>query len=227
MAFRGREAGGLKYQIHIPEGEGPFTAILFLHGYGESGEDGEAQLRIGLPPRVVPGSPWHEFVIVAPQKPTFPDLWPTYRAGLDEVLLETEAELGDRLGGRRILTGLSQGGHGTLNLGRVLRWDFSALAAVCGWVDASREPLPENYRDERWKAGIGEWADPEIIRERLSGVPLWLFHGDQDEAVPVARSQEVAVVLPETYLTVYEGVGHDSWTAAYDEPALPGWFATS
>lgn len=227
MAFEGREAGGLKYQVHVPEGEGPFAAILFLHGMGESGDDGASQLKEGLPPRVVPGSPWHEFVVVAPQKPSHERLWPSYVAGLDAVLSATEAELGDRLGGRRVLTGLSQGGHGTLNLARTLRWDFSALGAVCGWADPARDPGPEHYKEERWRAGVGEWADPEIVRERLHGIPLWLFHGDGDGAVPVARSQEVAALLPEANLSVYEGVGHDSWNAAYDEPGLPGWFATS
>lgn len=226
MAFELREAG-LKYGIHVPDGEGPFTAILFLHGYGESGEDGAAQLRIGLPPVVVPGSPWHGFIVIAPQKPTFPDLWPTYREGLNEMLAACEEELGDRLGGRRVITGLSQGGHGTLNLARSLRWEFSSAAAICGWMDPAREPSSEHYREERFKAKVGEWADPALIQERLYGLPLWVFHGDEDEAVPVARSLDVAAALPETYVTIYEGVGHDSWTLAYDDPRLPGWFATT
>ena len=225
MAFAMREAG-LRYGMHVPAGAGPFSAILFLHGYGESGEDGTAQLGVGLPPRVVAGSAWSEFVVIAPQKPTFDDLWPTYRAGLDAVLVECEAELGDRLGGRRILTGLSQGGHGTLNLARSLRWDFSALAAVCGWMDGFEEEGTLAYRRENFHVPAGEWADPRLVRERLYGIPLWLFHGEQDAIVPPARSAEIAALLPEAGFTVYEGVGHDSWDRAYDEPLLPVWLGS-
>lgn len=226
MAFEAREAGGLPYQIHAPEGAGPFTAILFLHGKGESRTDNLAQLRIGLPPHVRPGSEWNRFVVVAPQKPDENELWPAYRDGLDAMLCATEAELGDRLGGRRILTGLSQGGHGALNLARALRWNFSAVAAVCGWADPSHEPDPAYYTAERWRAPAGEWANADVVRERLGGLPLWLFHGDGDEAVPVSRSQEIAAILPDARLTIYEGVGHDSWDPAYDEPELPGWLAS-
>ena len=109
---------------------------------------------------------------------------------------------------RRYLTGLSQGGHGTLRLATALSWRFAAIAPVCGW------------------------GDPMRVALALRKTPTWLFHGTQDLIVPASCSVSVAdcmtgevspsIVRPR--LTLYPGVGHDSWTDAYAEPELPGWF---
>ena len=228
MPFLSRETpGGASYRVHVPEGGGPHPAVLFLHGYGESGDDNEAPLRIGLPPLVTPGSPWADAVIVAPQKPEFDVLWPTFGARLDAILLDVEGFA--PLGEHRALTGLSQGGHGALALARSLRWSFARIAPVCGWADPGREVPFETLREERAWSAEGEWADPDLLRERAGGLPAWLFHGAEDEVVPAARSREAAAILAplrpegEVRLTVYEGVGHDSWTRAYAEPGLAPW----
>ncbi len=232
MPFLAREApGGVPYRVHLPDpltaGEGPHPAVLFLHGYGESGGDNEAQLRIGLPPLVVPGSPWERAVVIAPQKPEFDRLWPDFADRLDAILADAEglAPLSDR----RVLTGLSQGGHGTLALAKALRWTFARIAPVCGWADPKRPVAFGGLRENRRWTAEGEWADPDAVRARCGGVPAWLFHGEVDEVVPAARSREVAAILgPLTEaggarLTLYPGVGHDSWTRAYADPELPGW----
>ena len=213
MSFSPREG----YQIHVPEGSGPHPAIVFLHGYGESGEDNEAQLRIGLPTEL---DRYRDFVVVAPQKPTFDDLWPVYNDLLSRILREVEAAV--PLSGHRVLTGLSQGGNGTLMLARSLPWTFAGLVAVCGWADPvpGWSTLPREARGARM---LEEHADPDLLRENLGGLPLWLLHGEDDPVVPASRSREVAEALPGTRLTLYPGVGHDSWTKAYAEPELPAW----
>lgn len=50
-------------------------AILFLHGYGESGTDYRKQLTVGLPPRAKAHPEQWPFVLIAPQKPVFNSEW--------------------------------------------------------------------------------------------------------------------------------------------------------
>lgn len=64
--------------------------------------------------------------------------------------------------------------------------------------------------------------------ERVKDIPFWLFHGDEDPVVPVEASNEAGRAIRrfggDARVTVYEGVGHNSWDKAYAEADLPGWF---
>jgi dipeptidyl aminopeptidase/acylaminoacyl peptidase len=54
-----------------------------------------------------------------------------------------------------------------------------------------------------------------------------VFHGAKDGAVPLQKSQEMVQALRKAggkpKFTVYPEVEHDSWVAAYDNPALYKW----
>jgi predicted esterase len=58
-------------------------------------------------------------------------------------------------------------------------------------------------------------------------VPVWAFHGDKDATVKPHRSREMidalkaAGAMPK--YTEYPGVGHDSWSRTYRDPALYEW----
>jgi predicted peptidase len=58
-------------------------------------------------------------------------------------------------------------------------------------------------------------------------VPIWAFHGDKDEAVPVRGSIDMVEALKKVdgniRFTLYEGVTHDSWTRTYANPELYQW----
>ena len=60
-----------------------------------------------------------------------------------------------------------------------------------------------------------------------SHVPTWAFHGDQDNVVPLERSERMVEALKraggDVKFTVYPGVGHDSWTETYDNEELYEW----
>jgi predicted peptidase len=62
----------------------------------------------------------------------------------------------------------------------------------------------------------------------MKNVPAWVFHGDADEVVPLIESQVMVDALKacggDVRLTVYPGVGHDSWTETYLNPELYQWF---
>jgi predicted esterase len=206
---RSLDFGGRPFDYAVrpaPASAGPLPpAILFLHGRGESGRDGR-QTTVGLP-RFVDADPeaW-PFLVVAPQKPDADRLWPDYAAELD-LMLAAVARDWPHDPFRRVLTGLSQGGNGTLVLAKRLAWTFAAVAPVCGW------------------------ANPMRTGRQLADLPVWLFHGSDDRIVPPSCSQGVSDCIAKNggrpKLTLYGGVGHDSWDHAYapdgDGPALSAW----
>ena len=57
--------------------------------------------------------------------------------------------------------------------------------------------------------------------------PLWNFHGEADDTVPVAVSRERIAALRKAgghpLSTEYAGVGHNVWQWAYTEPSLVRW----
>ena len=61
-------------------------------------------------------------------------------------------------------------------------------------------------------------------------MPAWVFHGEDDPIVPVDEARRMVDALraagaDEVRLTIYPGVGHDSWTKAYDSGGeLFEWF---
>ena len=62
---------------------------------------------------------------------------------------------------------------------------------------------------------------------QLAKKPVWVFHGEADPVVPVVESinmvQSIRKHGGEPKLTLYPGVGHDSWSRAYADPALMQW----
>jgi predicted peptidase len=66
-----------------------------------------------------------------------------------------------------------------------------------------------------------------VAAERIKHVPVWIFHGSDDTVVPVVNSQRIYDALVEAggapKLTIYAGVGHDSWTQTYEDPDLWDW----
>lgn len=108
---------------------------------------------------------------------------------------------------RVYLTGLSMGGGGALWLALTRPDIWAAVAPVCPAAPA----------------GTGELA-PNLLN-----VPVRLFHGDQDPAVPVAVSREwhkrlLGLGSPVEYVE-YPGVKHNSWDNAYKDGAIFDWFA--
>jgi hypothetical protein len=56
---------------------------------------------------------------------------------------------------------------------------------------------------------------------------VWLFHGIEDNVVPPRESELVFDAFKASgghiRLWLYQGLKHDCWTRAYDEPELPRW----
>jgi poly(3-hydroxybutyrate) depolymerase len=200
------ESAALPYRVWVPPGHQakrelwPF--ILFLHGRGESGHDNIAQTTVGLGPALVRHPDRWPFVALFPQKAAFDVQWEHHGAALFALI----DEIVDKYGidpSRRYLTGISQGGHGTWELGAERPRSWAALAPVCGY------------------------GPPARYAPQLTGVPIWCFHGQADSIVSHAASVDIVRAIErdggQVRFTSYAGVGHDAWEPAYAEPELPSW----
>ncbi|MFI4897395.1 MAG: prolyl oligopeptidase family serine peptidase, partial [Phycisphaerales bacterium JB059] len=130
------EEGPVKGTIYVPrdlDRSRPAPTLVFLHGYGECGTDGSRNLGVGLPNALLWDADRWPFVIVMPQKPVFDTDWDTYDEAVMRMLDLAIAEFGadpQRVG----ITGLSQGGHGTIALATAHPDRFRAAAPVCGYT---------------------------------------------------------------------------------------------
>jgi predicted peptidase len=99
-------------------------------------------------------------------------------------------------------SGISIGGLATWELALRRPDLFAAIAPICG-------------------------AGQPYNAFRISHIPTWIFHGAQDEVVPVSVSEEMAEALRasggEPFLTIYPDEGHRAWGRAYGNPDFWKW----
>lgn len=211
-----------RYRVWVPPGwtaDREWPVVLFLHGAGEGGIDGRRQTLVGLGPAIRRHPERFPSVVVFPQarrgQPWRGPMADLARAALDRSLAEFAGDPG-----RVSLTGVSMGGYGTWSLALDEPDRFVALVPVCGGLGAgARRRPPADPRDP---------ADPFLAAACvLAHVPIWVFHGEDDPIIPVAESRVMVAALrrvgAEVRYTEYARVAHDSWDAAYAEPALPPW----
>ncbi|HTX88016.1 MAG TPA: prolyl oligopeptidase family serine peptidase [Bacteroidales bacterium] len=190
------------FLLFLPEKYGQkdqtWPMILFLHGSGERGTNLELVKKQG-PPRMVDTLPDFPFIVVSPQAPGNGTWVPEELNALMEILVHKLAI--DR--SRIYLTGLSMGGRGTWEFATEYPEWFAAIAPLCGGGDPDRAC-------------------------RLKEVPVWAFHGAQDNVVPIKEQQDMVDALKEcggdVKFTIYPDAGHDVWTKAYAGTALYNWF---
>jgi predicted peptidase len=192
----------MNYLLFLPEGydKGGQTwpLILFLHGAGESGSDLNLVKKHG-PPKIVETKKDFPFILVSPQAPRFGWDVDTLNALLDDVVANYKVDKE-----RIYLTGLSMGGGGTWMLAAAHPERFAAIVPICGFQNTPADA------------------------KKLKDLPIWVFHGAKDTAVPLKRSEDMVKALKdegavEVKFTVYPEAGHDSWTETYDNPELYKW----
>lgn len=212
-----------RYQVYVPKDWSPdrkWPVILFLHGAGERGDDGLLQTEVGLGGPIRRHADRFPAVVVMPQCRrgvwwTSPEMEAQIFAALDQAVKEFNGDTS-----RLYLTGLSMGGYGTWAFGAKYAGKFAALAPVCGGVRLPPRPgLPQPDSSE---------ADPYAeTAKKIGTTPVWVFHGAADPTVPVTESRKLVEALKAAGGNVryneYEGVGHNSWDRAYNEPEFAGW----
>lgn len=204
--FTGDHTGNaLPYLLHLPaayhSGTQRWPLLLFLHGASERGDD-PADLAVHGPVKQVEAGLDLPFVLLAPQCPGY-STWACELSGVS-ALLDSVLD-GHRVDPDRIcVTGLSMGGAGTWAIAARYPNRFAALVPICGaW-------MPESA-------------------PRLAGTPVWAFHGEDDDSIPIEHTEQMVAALEEldspVRFTRYPGVGHDSWTRTYDDPEVYAWMS--
>ncbi|HPS55801.1 MAG TPA: prolyl oligopeptidase family serine peptidase [Sedimentisphaerales bacterium] len=195
-----------KYLLYLPAGyekvsEKKWPLVMFLHGAGERGDDINL-VKIHGPAEMVEKGKEFPFILVSPQCPA--GKWWTeseqllfLKVLLDDVIAEYNVDES-----RVYLTGLSMGGFGTWALAIEQPERFAAIAPICG-------------------------GGMKFLAYRLKNVPTWVFHGEDDDIVPLSYSQGMVDALKlaggDVRFTVYPKTGHDSWRKAYADEELYEW----
>lgn len=192
------------YLLFLPEDYGKkrqrWPLIMFLHGAGERGDDLQKVKKHG-PPKIIEKQKDFPFIVVSPQCPE--DDWWTDKVEVLINLLDDIVARYDVDDERIYLTGLSMGGYGTWSLASVHPERFAAIAPICG-------------------------GGKPFMAMRLKDIPVWVFHGAKDKAVPLEESEEMVNAIRSrggnVKLTIYPDAGHDSWTETYNNQKLYDWF---
>ena len=224
-------AGGtqLKLDLAVPkEGSGPFPAIVFLHGEGwRAGNrrqmshfiDGVARMGyvgVTVEYRLVPAA-------------RFPAQVEDCKAALRWLRANAANYRVDP--GRIGVVGFSAGGHLAAMLG-VTGENVQAVVSFFGPTDFSTRDWPRDLEREVIVPFLGgSFADIPAVYERASPVshvtkdsaPFLLFHGSEDELVPVDQSKRLAERLKSfgvpVRLVVLEGEGH-GFTDAHNQECM-------
>jgi len=118
---------------------------------------------------------------------------------------------------RTYLTGLSMGGYGSWELARLYPRRWAAVTIAASGIFWS-------YAPERWQEAS---TLPAEYARALGRTPVWLFHGSDDNVVTPRQSELMFEAFKaaggHVKLWIYQGLKHDCWTRAYDEPELPRW----
>ncbi|MCI0616069.1 prolyl oligopeptidase family serine peptidase [bacterium] len=202
-----------------------YPLVLMLHGSGERGNDNELQLTHGA---------WlfvdkevrkkYPAIVIFPQCPA-EDYWsnvdrqsitdgkrnyvfredgeptPAMKmliAFIDDFLKKPYVDQK-----RLYVGGLSMGGMGTFELLSRKPHLFAAAFPICGG------------------------GHPNTVKGFAKQVSLWVFHGAQDDVVPIHHSEVMVDALKkagaDVRFTVYPDVKHESWEKAFAEPDLLPW----
>lgn len=213
----------LPYRLFVPAGYSGarrYPLIVFLHASGSNGTDNLRQLTPSIGLMIGSVQTIEPAFVLVPQAPAN-DKWvsgsvgPPFRnyrqedrpqspaaqlvlVGIDELEAKYAIDP-DRI----YLTGASAGGAGTWDLiTRNGTGRFAAAVPITGANDPSR-------------AGV------------IARLPIWAFHGADDDLSPVENTREMVgnlrVLGSAVKYTEYPGVGHNSWGRAYAEPELFPW----
>jgi poly(3-hydroxybutyrate) depolymerase len=213
--------GVLRYcqGVYNEDQPGKFAVLVFLHGFGERGEENLAQLRLGLPEivkQIRDGK--YKVIVLAPECPSDQVWAPLHRGGamgdlMEEpyqalgmvpVLIQKKIEEFKADKKRVYVTGLSMGGYGCWDLLARYSTDiFAAGIPCCGGSDPNRA-------------------------EAMRDLPVFIFHGSDDVTVPPQLARWMFLSMrkagnQDVFLREFFGVGHNCWDKAYSDPKTWEW----
>lgn len=219
------ENDSLNYRLLLPndfDTSKQYPLVLFLHGAGERGTDNQKQLvhgselfvknRDSFPAIVIfPQCPqndyWANATVDRSTRPislNFPlDIEPTKALQMVMDLMDIMLSQPYINKNQVYVGGLSMGGMGTFEILYRKPEMFAAAFAICG-------------------AG-----NPEATKAYAQKVPMWIFHGANDDVVnPQSSVDMIGGILKyggKPNFSLYAKDNHNSWDSAFAEPQLLTW----
>lgn len=184
----------LMADVYLPEGAGPFPAVLLVHGGGWSTADRRKSMQ-GYAQRLAERG----YVAVSAAYRVLPEFG--YPAPLDDLQQALRAlrqhAAAYRVDPRRIgVLGYSAGGHLAALLGvRPVSNETRVQAVVAGGAPTDLRLFPDEPPVRDFLGGSlaqrpGLYAEASPISHVQAGLPpVFLFHGEDDQLVPPAQSQ--------------------------------------
>ena len=207
----------MPYRLFLPTGydkSKKYPLVLWLHGGWGRGNDNERQIiegnTLGATIWITPeNQAKNPTFVLAPQCPVN-EYWanndsesrPSKQLEMVVKLLKDLQKQYSIDADRLYVAGQSMGGYGTWSLIAEYPEMFAAAIPLCGGGNASRA-------------------------KNIVNIPIWAFHGGDDEAVKVTESREMIEAVKQAggnpKYTEYKGVGHSVWHQAFAEPELLNW----
>ena len=210
----------MPYRLYVPSDycvDEKYPVIVFLHGAGERGNDNSAQLVHGIKNLFDAHSAVRNSIIIAPQCPSdkrwVETDWSAGNYNSDAVKEEQLAVVLNILtdvqkkystdNDRVYAMGLSMGGYAVWDLLTRHSDIFTAGIPICGGADSNKSDI-------------------------LKHVPIWTFHGTDDDAVPYEGTKRIVEAIRiaggrKIKFTTYKDCGHGIWNTACEEDGLIDW----
>ena len=202
----------ISYLLYLPPtyGQDPqqlWPLILFLHGSDVWGSDPALLTASGLPAQLAFDTDFPA-IVLSPQVPEDVVWWGAELDRVNALLDHIQATYAVDAS-REYLTGLSMGGFGVWAMAIRYPQRFAALAPVAGGWNSENDTVSRTICD-------------------LKDTPIWIFHGEQDDIVPVRKAQLMISALrrcgAEPRVTLYADANHrQSFERAYADPELYVW----
>jgi predicted peptidase len=203
----------ISYLLYLPGGyrqdlAHQWPVVLYLHGSDVWGDQPEELIASGLP-KVLASKPDFPAIVLAPQAPEDVVWWGAELDLVSALLDHVQATY--PVDPKRIyLTGPSMGGFGAWAMALRSPQRFAAVVPIAGGWDSAHDIVPRNIC-------------------AIKDVPIWVFHGAQDDIVLPKKSELMINALKQqcgvaVRYTLYPDANHrESFRLAYDDPELYAW----
>jgi len=157
------------YLLYLPNeystSTNDFPLLIYLGGGSQNGKDLNRLKTYGIPYYIEQGQEY-DFIIASPQCPE--DRYWTTENWFDSLYSDLISKY--RIDTSRIyVTGISNGGYGTLKVAMDYLDRFAAIVPLCG--------------------GVNDRDTAQI--DNLKHLPIWAFHGIADDLIPISETERV------------------------------------
>jgi predicted peptidase len=221
-----------RYQVYVPlehTAVAEWPVLVDLHGDGSQGSDGIHQTRRGIADAIRSKRSSYPTLVLFPQAQSgtsfsFTEMQDLVSAELEQTRKEFHGDP------KRIyLIGFSMGGSGVYRLAH--RWPdrFAAIVPIAGAVVPPTSIPAKVVKADQQANPFVSAPDPyAALAERIASIPIWIFHGEADQAISVENSRRMSEALitagAAIRYTEYGETDHVGTAAkAYADPELIRW----